>query len=255
MDLNCKPVCKDLRRLSSTNHRQTGGKNSDISYSSIRSCLVHYTFPSKKPLKLLGIILTLLLLYSYFRMDSSRNVLGGLLGPDVVAEGVLHVDETEVTALGDSVDSGEVFVAELNALKVGLNTRGVGALGENNVAAAQTPGNEDLGEGVTALLGDLVQSLVVTDPLTGGGDLVLRAQGRVGNGQNVLGEAVLDQLLVGEEGVNLDLVDVRRHLGELGHLLEAGDGPVGDTNGLGLALLINLLHGAPCGLGVLGEIL
>jgi len=33
------------------------------------------------------------------------------------------------------------------------------------------------------------------------------------------------------------------------------DGPVGDTNGTGLAASINLLHGAPCGLGVLSEIL
>lgn len=160
-----------------------------------------------------------------------------------------------MTTLGNGIDGFKVGIGELNALEVGLNALGVGALGENDVATAQTPGNKNLSKGVAALLGDLVQSLVLADPLTGGGNLVLRAQRRVGHGHNVLGEAVLHQLLVGQEGVNLDLVGVRHDLGELGHLLKVGNGPVGDTNGPGLAILINLLHSAPCGLGVLGQVL
>lgn len=186
---------------------------------------------------------------------SSRQVLGGLLRPDIVAEGVLHVDEAEVTTLGDLVDGLEVLVGQLDALEVGLDTGGVGALGEHHVAATQTPGNEHLGQGVAALLGDLVEGLVLADPLAGGGHLVLGAQGRVGLGEDVVLEAELDQLVVGQEGVDLNLVDMRLDLGELEQLLETRDGPVGNTDGLGLAVPVDLLHGAPCGLGVLSELL
>jgi hypothetical protein len=38
-------------------------------------------------------------------------------------------------------------------------------------------------------------------------------------------------------------------------VLEVGDGPVGDADGLGLAFLVQLLHGAPGGLLVLGQFL
>lgn len=160
-----------------------------------------------------------------------------------------------MTALGNLVNSLKVGIVQLDALEVGLDTLGVGALGENDVAAADTPGNQHLSQGVAALLGDLVQGLVLGDALAGGGHLVLRAQRRVGLGQDVVREAVLHQLIVGQEGVDLDLVDVRLHLGEFGHLLQLGDGPVGDTDGLGLAVGVELLHGAPCLLVVLGQIL
>lgn len=188
-------------------------------------------------------------------IDLSRKVLGGLLGPDIVAEGVLHVDEAEVAALGHLVHGLEVGIGQLDALEVGLDALGVGGLGQHDVAAAQTPGNQNLGEGVAALLGDFVQGLVIGDTLTGGGDLVLRAQRRVGLGHDVLGEAVVDQLGVGQEGVDLDLVDVRLHLGELGHVLQMRDGKVGHADGLGLAVGVQLLHRAPCGLLVLGQVL
>lgn len=160
-----------------------------------------------------------------------------------------------MTAVSNLVDCLKVGLAQLNALKVGLDTLGVGTLGEHDVAAADTPGNQHLSQGVTALLSDLVQSLVVGDALAGGGHLVLRAQGRVGLGHDVVGETVLHQLAVGQEGVDLDLVDLRLHLGKLGHLLQLGDGPVGDTDGPGLAVGVQLLHGAPCLLVVLGQIL
>lgn len=157
--------------------------------------------------------------------------------------------------LGHLVDSLEVGIAEADALEVGLNALGVGTLGEHTVTTTQTPGNQNLGEGVAALLGNSVQGLVLADTLAGGGDLVLRAQRRVGLGQDVVGEAVLHQLFVGQEGVDLNLVDHRLDLGELGHSLKLGDGPVGHTNGLGLAIGIQLLHGTPCLLVVLGQVL
>lgn len=184
----------------------------------------------------------------------SRHLLGGLLGPHIVTKSILHVDESEMTTLGDVVDRLIIGIRQLNALEVGLDTSRIRALGQHNVAAAQTPGNQHLGQGVAALFGDFVQGWVLADALAGGGDLVLGAQWRVGLGQDIVLEAVLDELLVGEEGVNLDLVDVRLDLRELEQLLKPFDGPVRDTNRLGLAVLVELLHCPPCGLGVLGEV-
>ncbi len=160
-----------------------------------------------------------------------------------------------MTALSDLVDSGVVGIGELDALEVGLDARGVGALGEHNVAAAKTPGNQDLGEGVAALLRDVVQGGVLADALAGGGDLVLGSQRRVGLGHDVVLEAVLHQLLVGQEGVDFNLVEVRLDLGVLEELLQAFNGPVGDTDSPGLLVFVQLLHGLPCGLGVFGQVL
>lgn len=160
-----------------------------------------------------------------------------------------------MSALGDTLDSLEVLIGQVGDLEVALNARGGRALGEDSVAAAQTPGDEDLSKGVAAALSDLVEGLVGADGLTSGGDLVLGTKGRVGSREDVVLKAELDELLVGQEGVNLDLVNGGLDLSKGHQLLEAVDGPVGDTNGTGLAASINLLHGAPCGLGVLSEVL
>lgn len=159
-----------------------------------------------------------------------------------------------MTALSDLVDGLIVGIRQLNALEVGLDTSWVRALGQYNIAAAQTPGYQHLSQSVAALFGDLVQGRVLADALAGGGDLILGAQWRVGLGQDIVLEAVLNEFLVGQEGMNLDLIDVGLDLGELEQLLEPFNGPVRDTNGLGLAFLVELLHCPPCGLGVLGEV-
>ena len=185
----------------------------------------------------------------------SRQVLGGLLRPHIVTKGVLHVDKPEVTALGNLVNSLEVGVRQVDALEVGLHTCRVATLGQHNVATAQTPCDENLGQSVAALGRNVVQSLVIADTLTGGRDLVLRAQRRVGSGQDFLLEAVVHQLVVGQEGVDFDLVDLRLDLGELKQLLGVGNSPVGNTNGTDLLILVELLHGSPRGLGVLGKVL
>ncbi|KAI6755864.1 hypothetical protein HG531_004970 [Fusarium graminearum] len=189
------------------------------------------------------------------KINVTGSVLGSLLGPDVVAKGVLHVDKTGVSPLGNALDSLKVLVGQAGNLEVALNARGSGALGQNSVAAAETPGDEDLSKGVAATVGDLVKGLVGADGLTSGGDLVLGTEGRVSSGENVVLEAELDEILVGQERMNLDLVNGGLDLCEGHELLQAVDSPVGDTNGTGLATSINLLHGAPCGLGVLSEIL
>lgn len=175
--------------------------------------------------------------------------------PDVVAESILHVNETSVAAFGNLVDSLEVGVSEIDALEVAVDSRGSRALGENNVTSSQTPCNEDLSKSVAALLGDLVENGIGVDLLASGRNLVLRAQGRVGSGHDVLREAVVDQVGVGQEGVDLNLVDSGLDLGERKELLQAVDGPVRHTNGLGLARCVDLLHGSPGGLGVLGQLL
>ena len=185
----------------------------------------------------------------------SRQVLGSLLRPHIVTKGVLHVDKPEVTALGNVVDSLEVGVRQVDALEVGLHTSWVATLGQHNVATAQTPGNENLSQSVTTLGRDLVQSLVLADTLTSGRDLVLRAQRRVGSGHDVVLEAVVHQLVVGQEGVDFDLVDLRLDLGELEQLLGVGNSPIGNTNGMDLLILVELLHGSPRRLGVLGKVL
>ena len=149
----------------------------------------------------------------------------------------------------------KVLLAELGDLPVALDAAGRRALGQDNVSALQTPCKQDLSEIVTAALRNLVKALVLADRLAGAGDLVLGAERRVGGGQDVILQAELNELLVGEEGVDFDLVDVGLDLGDLQELLEALDGPVGDTDGVGLARLVELLHCAPCGLGVLGEVL
>ena len=216
----------------------------------VRSPFVN-TFPPKIPV--LGYYFRLFVNAS--RQNLKRQALGSLFRPDVVAEGVVHVDKAAVTALGDLIDSRKVLITELDALEVGLNALGVGALGEHTVTTTQTPGNENLSKGVATLFGNSIEGLVLSDPLTSGGDLVLGTQRRVGLGHDVLGEAVLHQLVVGQEGVNLNLVDLGEDLGVLGHGLKLGDGPVGDTDSLGLAVGVELLHGAPCLLVVLGEVL
>ena len=55
--------------------------------------------------------------------------------------------------------------------------------------------------------------------------------------------------------MDFDLVHHRLDFGEAEELLEAVDGPVGDADGLCLAGLVDLLHGAPCGLRVLCKVL
>lgn len=81
-----------------------------------------------------------------------------------------------MTALSDVVDGLIVGIRQLNALEVGLDTSWVRALGQYNIAAAQTPGYQHLSQSVAALFGDLVQGRVLADALAGGGDLILGAR-------------------------------------------------------------------------------
>lgn len=61
-----------------------------------------------------------------FLIHLNRHVLGGLLGPDVVAEGVLHVDEAEMPAIGHLVRGLEVGIGEIDGLEIGFDALRVG---------------------------------------------------------------------------------------------------------------------------------
>ena len=178
-----------------------------------------------------------------------------LLWPDVVTEGLLHVNESGVTASSDLVNSLKVLIAQLDKLGVRLDALGVGRLWQDGVAALNTPSNQDLCEGNTKLLSNSVKLLVGRNLLTSTWHLVLGSKRRVGNWGDVLGLAVVDELLVWKEWVDLDLVDCWWDLGVGEESLEVLDGPVGDTDGLGEAVLDELLHCAPGWGRVLGELL
>lgn len=158
-------------------------------------------------------------------------------------------------SVGDLLDGVKVGLAQLGDEPVALDALRGGALGQDNVAALETPCEQNLRKVVAASLGNFVELGVGANLLAGAGNLVLGAERGVGGDENVVFLAVLDELGVGEEGVDFDLVDHGLDLGDAEQLLQAGDGPVGDSDGLGLARVVNLLHGAPCWLRVLGELL
>lgn len=89
------------------------------------------------------------------------------------------------------------------------------------------------------LLCDLLESLILGERRVGG------SEAGVSGDVNALGLAELDQLGGGAVRVQLDLVDGGGDLGGLEKSLEVLDTEVGNTDSLGLARLVNLLHGLP----------
>lgn len=191
----------------------------------------------------------------FSHLGDSGAGLDGLLGPHVVSKGILHVDKPSVSALGHAVDGLKVLVRKRGHLEVALDTARGRALGQHSVATSQAPSKQNMRQIMAAALGDLVEGLVSAHLLAGVGYLVLRSKGRVRLGQDVVLQAKLDEGFVGEERVDFDLVDSGLDLGEGHELLEAVNRPVGHADGARLAGLVELLHGAPCGLGVLSEVL
>lgn len=122
--------------VASRANRSIGLSWSGLSWSiyhgrSIISHSVLYVFQNSKPRSFLSLGISIHFLVALFskppqehpshgpmvplykRNDFSGDggaVLGGLFGPDVVAEGILHVHETCVAALGHTVDGLEVRI-------------------------------------------------------------------------------------------------------------------------------------------------
>lgn len=192
--------------------------------------------------------------FSMLESLSKNSTLCRLLGPDIIAKGILHIHKAGMTPLGDLIYGFKLLVGEGDEFGVALNTRGVGALGQHGVAATQAPGNEDLGEGDAFFVGDGVELGVRRDLLAGAGDLVLRAERRVSDGDDVVRQAEVDELGVGEERVNFDLVDSGRDLGVLEQRFKVFDRPVGDADGARFAGFVELFRCAPCWLGIRSEL-
>lgn len=92
-----------------------------------------------------------------------------------------------------------------------------------------------------ALLGNL------DDGLRGEQGAAGAAQGTVGGDVNALGLAEVDNLLLGQGGVVLDLVDGRDNGGLGKEFLQVLDAVVGDADGADLAGAEELLHALPGG--------
>lgn len=178
-----------------------------------------------------------------------------LLWPDVVTEGILHVNESGVASCRDLVNSFKVVIAQLDKLGVRLDALWVGGLWQDGVTALDTPSNQNLSKGNTKLLSNGVKLLVGRNLLASAWNLVLGSERRVGDWGDVLRLAVVNELLVWQEWMDLDLVDCWWDLGVGEENLEVLDGPVGDTDGLCETVLNELLHCAPGWGGVLGELL
>jgi hypothetical protein len=178
-----------------------------------------------------------------------------LLRPKVVAKGIFHVDKPAVPALGHRIHRVIVLIAQFELLEVALNPARGCTLGEHGVPTPDPPRDQHLGKGMPGLLGDLVQSRVLVDLLSGCGNLVLGTEGRVRHKKVALRLCVVQEFLLGQEGMDLNLVHRRGHSGVGVELFELGDGEVADTDGTGLTAAVEVLHGAPCRFMVLGEVL
>lgn len=106
-------------------------------------------------------------------------------------------------ALVEGVEDLHVVGVELKVeeLSVGLNAALGERLGENDVADLQAPTKEDLGRRLAVLVGNGLDLLTLQSGTLG--------HGRVGLNMDTTGNGGLAQLLVGKEGVRLDLVDGR----------------------------------------------
>lgn len=177
-----------------------------------------------------------------------------LLWPDVVTEGILHVNESGMATSSNLVNSLEVLIAQFDKLGVRLDALWVGGLWKNSVSTLNSPSDQDLCEGNTKLLSNSVELLVGRNLLASTWNLVLGSERRVRNWSDILRLAVIDELLVWEKWVNLDLVDRWWDLGVGEESLKVLNGPVGDTDGLCETVLDELLHCAPGWGRILGEL-
>jgi hypothetical protein len=132
--------------------------------------------------------------------------------------GGLLTSPGDVVALGrlaNLVNGLDGLVVELDLLEVGANARGGDRLGDDAASAGR--GAADLGPGEDDLGGGDLLALGLGEALGDGLDLggvdeegqaeAVVAKGRVGGDVDVLGVAVGEEVLLGQLGVALDLVD------------------------------------------------
>lgn len=139
-----------------------------------------------------------------------------------------------VVALAPGADGLKVLVVELDGLKVALDAVGGDGLGDLDEVLLQTPSNEDLGGGLTELLGDLLDGLSVNVARLA---RHIVAERRVGGEVDIVVLQVREELGLDERRVRLDLVHGGDDAGRVDDLLEVLDGEVRDTDGADLLRL------------------
>ncbi|KAI6756630.1 hypothetical protein HG530_011228 [Fusarium avenaceum] len=172
------------------------------------------------------------------RSRASQTYVGGLveLEVEVHSGDTLHVLLVDVPA-----DTAEVL----------LHVLGVGALGDDSKTLLGGPAEEDLGGGLVVLGGEASEDLVLHERRSGLGNVHVelheasRAEGGVGSHSNALSLGKADKVGLLVVGVKLDLESSRSDLGDLEQVVDGLRLEVGDTDGLGKALLNEALHGAP----------
>lgn len=137
------------------------------------------------------------------------------------------------------VELEHLVVTESDELAIGLDTAWCDTLWQGNDTPLCGPGDDNLGRVGTVSFGDRLHKLVLKNGSTG------RAERRVGLHQDALALAELDQVVLGKEGVQLHLVGGGDDLGDSEQLLQVGDAPIRDTDGLGFAGGRDLLHQLP----------
>jgi hypothetical protein len=150
----------------------------------------------------------------------------------------------DTLSLVEVVQSLEVLLRQGDSrLTVLDDSRVSDGFGDDNSAVTNVVRGENATGGGLVLVGKLENQLVLEKRASDG------TKGREGSHDDVVLLAELHELELGEQRVQLDLVDSRDNLGLLEQLLEVGDGEVGDTDRLGLASLEDSLHLLP-GLGL-----
>jgi hypothetical protein len=140
------------------------------------------------------------------------------------------------------LDRLDILLIQLNLLEVLCDTRSCYRLRDDGVSSDLAPCQDNLGRSSTLLLGNGLdlrpcnEQRDVKEVITEGG---------VGGDVDVLLLGVGDELLAGEDGVALDLVDGGNKTRLINELLERFGSEIGHACGAGLALR-QCVHGLPC---------
>jgi hypothetical protein len=135
-----------------------------------------------------------------------------------------------------------VFLRQLNLLEVLRNPRWRNRLGNDGMATDLAPSQDDLCRCSALLLSDSLD-FGTRDEQRNVEEVV--AKRGVGGDVDVLLLGILNQLLAGQDGVALNLVDRRHKIGLLDQSFQSLVGEVGHTDRADLTLR-QLVHGLPC---------
>jgi len=150
-------------------------------------------------------------------------------------------------------DGIDILLGEVEArdIEVGLHDGGAGGLGDNSEATLGSPSKEDLRWGLSVLLGNSLNGVLLEERSEALGLLhgeLLKGEGtegRVGRDGDTLSLGEVDELLLDEVRVMLDLEGGGANLGVSEEVVKELGLEVGDADALGEALLYEALEGRP----------